>query len=348
MYLNVDEIETALVNLADEYPSLCQLITLPNKTVENRTSHALRLGGGAVGSREVAIIIGGQHAREWGSSDICVNFCADLLEAYDGGLGLAYGGKTYTAAQIQTLLDTLHIVVFPDVNPDGRAFSLAHDHEEESGGWRRNRNPAMSGGDPACVGVDLNRNFDVVFDLSKFADVDAVTSHTSNDPCHFQQIYHGPSAFSEAETKNVKWLIDTHPRTRWFFDVHSYARDILYSWGDDESQSTDPAMNFRNPAFDGLRELTATPHTRSSFRRATSRSRNRWRRVSTIHCSRCAARTTPSSRPSTSIRRPAPAPTTPIRAISSIPARARSSASWSNGAPSSARSSPRWRRSSRT
>ena len=82
MYLNVDEIETAVTNLATQYPSLCQLITLPNQTVEGRTSHALRLGGGASGSRDCLIIIGGQHAREWGSCDICVNLCADLLEAW--------------------------------------------------------------------------------------------------------------------------------------------------------------------------------------------------------------------------------------------------------------------------
>ena len=28
---------------------------------------------------------------------------------------------------------------------------------------------------------------------------------------------------------------------------------MLYPWGDDDNQSTDPAMNFTNPAFDGKR-----------------------------------------------------------------------------------------------
>jgi murein tripeptide amidase MpaA len=256
MYLNVEEIETALVNLAAEHPSLCQLITLPQQTVEMRTSHALRLGGGPAGSRDCMVIIGGQHAREWGSSDICINFCADLLEAYAGGMDLTYGAKTYTAAQIQSLLDTLHIIVFANVNPDGRAFSMAHDSEGGTGGWRRNRNPAMSGGDPACIGVDLNRNYDCLFDVTtQFAAIPEVLSRTSPDPCNADQVYHGPSAFSEAETRNVKWLLDTNPRTRWFMDIHSYTGDILYSWGDDESQTTDPGMNFRSTAFDGLRGI---------------------------------------------------------------------------------------------
>ena len=41
-YLNVVEVETATINLAAAYPSLTQLITLPNTTVEGRTSHAIR------------------------------------------------------------------------------------------------------------------------------------------------------------------------------------------------------------------------------------------------------------------------------------------------------------------
>lgn len=259
MYLNVDEIETAIVNLATAYPSLCQLITLPNQTVElNLTSHALRLGGGASGSRDCVIIIGGQHAREWGSCDICVNLCADLLEAYDGNMGLAYGGQTYTAAQIQSLLDTLHIIVFPNVNPDGGTYSRAHDIAGTDGGWRRNRNPAMSGGNPACVGVDLNRNYDFLFDIATdFSPGGEVLIYNSTDPCNANQVYHGPSAFSEAETQNVKWLIDSNPRTRWFIDVHSYTGDILFNWGDDENQTSDPSMNFRNAAFNHQRGLPA-------------------------------------------------------------------------------------------
>src|SRR6202011_3185707 len=41
--------------------------------------------------------------------------------------------------------------------------------------------------------------------------------------------------FSEPETQNVKWLLDTNPRTRWFIDIRSYSEDILYNWGDDDN-----------------------------------------------------------------------------------------------------------------
>ena len=44
-YLNVDEIESALQNLAAGYPATTELITVPNLTHEGRPGHVLRLGG---------------------------------------------------------------------------------------------------------------------------------------------------------------------------------------------------------------------------------------------------------------------------------------------------------------
>ena len=252
MYLNVDEVDTAVVHLANTYPAICTLITLPNPTFKMKTCHALRLGAGAAGSRDCVTMIGGQHAREWGSCEILVGFAADLLEAYTMNAALMYGGKTFTAAQVQTLLNGLHLVVFPLVNPDGREYSQLHDPVHGNAGWRKNLNPANNGGNHACDGVDLNRNYDFLFDLSKFAP-GALSIYTSANPCDIT--YQGPAPFSEPETQNVKWLLETNPRTRWFIDVHSYSQDILYSWGDDEDQSATPAMNFANAAYDGQRGL---------------------------------------------------------------------------------------------
>jgi murein tripeptide amidase MpaA len=248
-YMNITEVETAASDLAAAYPSICTLITLPNKTFETRTVHALRLGGGAAGSRDCVMIICGVHAREWGSCEIAINLAADLLEAYDGSMGLGYGGKTFTSAEIKFILDNLHLLIVPLVNPDGRKFSQTSDPN-----WRRNRNPADSGNQASCIGVDVNRNFDFLFDFpTKFSPASEAAIYTSTDPCNANQVYHGQAPFSEPESSNVKWLLDTNPRTRWFLDVHSFSEDILYSWGNDDDQTTDPNMNFRNPAFDGTR-----------------------------------------------------------------------------------------------
>jgi murein tripeptide amidase MpaA len=245
-YLNVAEVDSAVTNLAAAYPALCQLITLPTPTIEGRTCHALRLGGGASGSRDCVFALGGVHSREWGSCEILINFATDLLEAHTAGTGVAYGGKTFTPAQVQSLLNRLHLIVFPLANPDGRHYS-----QTVQALWRKNRNSANSGGNPNCIGVDINRNYDFLFDFqTAFSPNSAVV--VSANPCDFQ-VYHGPSAFSEPETQNVRWLFDTNARIRWFLDVHSYAEDILHIWGDDDNQSTNPTMNFRNPAFDGTR-----------------------------------------------------------------------------------------------
>ena len=74
----------------------------------------------------------------------------------------------------------------------------------------------------------------------------------SDDPCD-PQVYVGPTAASEGETRNVVSLLDRYPRMRWFVDLHGYVPAIFYNWGFDTNQSSNPTMNFLNPAFDGRR-----------------------------------------------------------------------------------------------
>jgi murein tripeptide amidase MpaA len=244
-YLNVDEVESALIGLETTYPTLCQRITLPHDTFEGRTCHAIRIGrGSSVGSRDGILFLGSVHACEWGGADICISFAADLVEAAATGAGLTYGGKSFPASAIKTIATSLDVFVFPCVNPDGRQYSQAGNPL-----WRKNRNPAMSGGDPTRVGVDVNRNFDVLWDFATKMDpkVPGASSVTS------EPNYHGPSAESEAETKNVVWLLDAHPNIRWLMDIHCHAGDVLCSWSDDQNQTTDPSQNFLNPFWDGKR-----------------------------------------------------------------------------------------------
>lgn len=246
-YLNVDEVESALIALAASHPGICELINLPNTTVEGRTCHALRIGQGAAIDRDGVLFTGSVHAREWGGADICINFATDLLEAYVGGTGLTYGGKSFNASQIRSVVEGLNVYVFPDVNPDGRHYS-----QNNEALWRRNRNPAQSRGNPKCIGVDLNRNHDFLWDFPNLFSPSAFV-HTSTDPCDMMQTYCGPSPVSEQETKNIVWMLDQYPRIRWYVDLHSYGEDILYSWGDDGNQSDDPSMNFANPAYNSVR-----------------------------------------------------------------------------------------------
>jgi hypothetical protein len=54
--------------------------------------------------------------------------------------------------------------------------------------------------------------------------------------------------------------MDTFSKVRWFLDLHSYAGDVLYSWGSNEDQSKYPTMNFQNSTYNSVRGvLTDTP-----------------------------------------------------------------------------------------
>jgi murein tripeptide amidase MpaA len=247
-FLNVVEIESALVALNSTYPALTQLIALPFPTAEGRRSHALyiRTRTNRCG-RAGVLLLGGTHAREWGSPDILVNLATDLLEAYTAGTGIAYGGKTFSAAEVASIVDRVDLIVFPDMNPDGR-----HHSQTAGAWWRKNRNPASSGGIASRIGVDPNRNYDFLWDFPvAFSPAANPNTLASNDPS--SDLFHGTGPFSEAETQNVRWLIEGYPQIRWFVDVHSYGGDILFPWGDDENQSTDPTMRFANPAWNGQR-----------------------------------------------------------------------------------------------
>lgn len=250
-YYNVDEVESAIANLAAGYPTLCTLLNLPEQTAEGRRSHALKISAGGGGTRPVLMVTAGVHGREWGGCEIAVAFASDLLLAYTSTppAGLQYGEKQFTAADIQSVLGALDVVVFPLVNPDGRAYSQEHDLFETTG-WRKNRNPkSKTRDDPLSIGVDVNRNFGFLWDFeTKFVTGRADSSGSPN-----REDFHGTEAFSEAESKNVRALLDCNPTTRWFIDIHCIGNTILRSWGCDQSQSSDASKNFGNLAWDHLR-----------------------------------------------------------------------------------------------
>jgi carboxypeptidase T len=264
-YLNVAEVETALAAVAaPPNDSFTQLLTLPKKTWENRVCHALKIGKGSGTNRPGIYFLGGVHAREWGSCDILINFVQLLTHAFQSNSALTIGSKTYTAAQIQSIVNTKDIYVFPQANPDGRNYSMTKEAM-----WRKNRRPAPAAHPQAkCIGVDINRNYDFLWDFPKYFDPAAPIAN-SKDPCD-HDIYIGPSSISEPETKNAVWLFDQFPNIRYFIDVHSYSEDILYNWGDDTNQTTDPTMNFHNAAFNGKRGI-ATDTTYKEFIKAADK-----------------------------------------------------------------------------
>ena len=176
--------------------------------MQGRPVFALRLRAGTGPERRGVLLVGGTHARELMNPDAIVELAVDLFVSYVNGSDLVYGGRRWPAADIKLILEALDIWMVPCMNPDGRVHVMTVD-----GMWRKNR--ATNAG-TSCIGVDPNRNADFMWGVTQ--------GQSSCQPC--TDIYVGPSAFSEPETRNVKHLLDTH-RVDTFADVHSYSELIL-------------------------------------------------------------------------------------------------------------------------
>jgi carboxypeptidase T len=260
-YLSVTAIEQALANAAVQ-PAATSKVA-PHPTWDGRTVGAVTIG--VPGSARVAVyFIGGVHAREWGSPDILINFI-DLLLLQQA---TTIGGYSITATQLQDIIQDLDVIVLPQVNPDGRDFSML-----KVGGdpmWRKNRRPPLAPpGNCPTPGVDINRNFDFLWDFVNYFAPRPPPPPNSPGPnlptcagsskTEADEIFIGPDPASEPETQNVVALADANLHIRYFVDLHSYGEQILYSWGDDDDQSDDPTMNFQNPAYNGKRGKLNTP-----------------------------------------------------------------------------------------
>jgi murein tripeptide amidase MpaA len=222
--------------------------------VEGFTSRAIKIARGG-GHRHGVLIIAGVHARELINPDMLVSLALNLCRAFTDETGLTFGGKSYSAETIQLLVRGLDIFMFPLVNPDGRQ----HVQKDPALGgdpmWRKNRR--VNAGS-ACLGVDINRNFDFLWSANLNA--------TSN-PCDYQT-YKGSAAFSEPETRNVRHLLEAFPNIECLVDVHSHSQVILHPWGDDENQFSNLDMNFMNPAYNGLRGTVGDTRYREHIRSA--------------------------------------------------------------------------------
>jgi len=243
-YLTTDEVEAAMVLGERNHAGYAERIALPHLTWEKRRCHALRIGARG-GRRPAVCFVAGVHGREWGGPDILVYFAMRLLRAYRDRKGVRLGRRSFTATQIREIVEGLDIVMLPQVNPDGRHFSM-----ERHPMWRKNRRPAPRGRGHNCIGVDLNRNFPFLWRFDRHFAPDTVQS--TFNPADYET-YVGPRAASEPETRNVIWLLDRFPNIRYFVDLHSYGETILCSWGSDENQSRNPRMSFRNSTYDGTR-----------------------------------------------------------------------------------------------
>ncbi|KAM3548058.1 hypothetical protein MY1884_009330 [Beauveria asiatica] len=233
---SVTEIESAIKGLQKTYPEKISFEPARAKTYERREIHY-----GVVGNKEPrAFLTSGVHARERGGPDNVLYLVSDLLWADQHNTGLTYGDKSYSVSQVRQILDA-GFAIIPAVNPDGIHYDQTSDKC-----WRKNRRPVHGG-----IGVDINRNFNIFRDERLFSNQASLAQ--SNDPT--KDTYIGPQPNSEAESRSITDVFERVTSLSWYLDLHSALGQVLYSWGTDEAQVTDPTMNFANKKFDGQRGL---------------------------------------------------------------------------------------------
>jgi len=205
-YLTLDEIYTAMRQLANQYPELVQLLVI-GRSVENRPIYALRLTryprrARVYPTRPQVVINALQHAREWISPPVALYFAYRLVSEY------------YTNVRVRDYLDNLEVYLVPVVNPDGYVFTHTTNRL-----WRKNRRYLGTFSGRQAYGVDLNRNWGYQWG----------GAGSSGNP--FSETYRGSAPFSEPETYFLsRWLLSL-PALRAHVDLHSYSQLILLPWG---------------------------------------------------------------------------------------------------------------------
>jgi murein tripeptide amidase MpaA len=135
----------------------------------------------------VALIVAGMHADEVAQPDAAISFCHKLLTAYKNkapfiidafkdSTGRTFGPVTVRVSDVVAILENMILLVLPLANPAGRDFVQAAQANVD---WRKNRsNHALTDpSKPKTVGVDINRNFDIAWDLDTYYNAVAATAN---------------------------------------------------------------------------------------------------------------------------------------------------------------------------
>ncbi|GJC87758.1 carboxypeptidase A4 [Colletotrichum liriopes] len=247
--LNGLEIGTALRGLEKEYG--VQVTRPPHESYWNQKSYVgflpLNNSTGRNTTRSYNVLLAaGAQARERGGPDSLIYFISDLLWAHKHDARLVYGHHAYSIEQVRWVL-ALGIIIFPLVNPDGHAWD-----QRWHNCWGNNLNVDYRPEDKSIrgIGVNLDRNYNFTWDYRR-AYSELATDVASDNPEH--DLFHGCEPLSEAEPRNVAWVIDAHPQVKWFLDVHTKGRLVTHAWTNAAPQTVDAAMNFRNKSYDGKR-----------------------------------------------------------------------------------------------
>ncbi|MEO0093786.1 MAG: M14 family zinc carboxypeptidase [candidate division WOR-3 bacterium] len=175
-YHSYFEMVALLDSFASRYPNIAHQCTIGFSQTESLPILAMKISDNpGLDEDEPSILFTGvHHGCELLGCEICLYLCNHLLANYD------------TNALIRKIIDSTEIWVVPIVNPDGQGVVFAG----LDSFWRKNTRDNNNNGvfDLDYDGVDLNRNYNFLFD-----------SGGSGNPS--SRTYRGQNPVSEAETR---------------------------------------------------------------------------------------------------------------------------------------------------
>lgn len=209
-----------MINISILYPNITRLQTIGYSTGFNLPILAMKVSDNPqIQEDEPRLLYNGvHHACEIIGVEICLALLWDLVTKYN------------TDSFITSSVNNTEIWIVPIVNPDGHYITRSGIDTL----WRKNcRDNNLNGYWDAGDGVDLNRNYDFLWELGG-----------SPDPANRE--YRGPYPFSENETRAIR---DLAQREKFVFDIcfHSH-RDwangeaVYYPWR--WGNSTAPDFNY--------------------------------------------------------------------------------------------------------
>ncbi|MBB2944534.1 hypothetical protein FB565_004263 [Actinoplanes lutulentus] len=175
-----------------------------------QTVQALRIGKVRNGTKPGVLAYSQEHAREWATPLVTLEFAERLLANYA------------TDPATKELVDSTDVFIIPTVNPDGANYSF-----NDFNFQRKNLVNHCAGAqrDPRyrnSWGVDVNRNYAVgsYFDGYVGASANCLSG-----------TYAGTAELSEAESRNVVALASKHKNIKFSLNVHSYGGYFMWSPG---------------------------------------------------------------------------------------------------------------------
>lgn len=213
-YKTYAEIDAKLTALVAENPAIASRFVLGTKTVENRDIYGIRITGPSTGAPKPQLMIEGtQHAREWAAAMTPMYVADQLIQQYGAD------------PLITDIVNRAEIHIVPVANPDGYVYSWTNASTRL---WRKNRRNNGNG----SFGVDNNRNWGYQW------------GGVGSSGISSSDVYRGPSAFSEPETRAVRDYIAGLANLRAHMDWHTYSQLVMWPWGYTDTASTPDEAQF--------------------------------------------------------------------------------------------------------